>query len=193
MITYLTNTFEPYCVPESPSGFVELDMGCGKGLYTLALGERYPERTVLASDVMHGRLRRLNNKVEKRHLTNVHLLRASSLELISFQLEPQSVDRIHLLCPDPWPKEHHRVKRLVTHDFLCRLPRVLKVGGVLHMSTDHAPYFMEWLKMMEDITLFEPAPNGASDMEDVKTDFELQWNAQGIPVQHACWRLVRTW
>ncbi|MBP5638659.1 MAG: methyltransferase domain-containing protein, partial [Victivallales bacterium] len=131
MITILTNTWETYELPTGSSGIVELDMGCGKGAYTLALAERYPERLVLASDVMLGRLRRLNRKIEKRHLDNARCLRASSLELVSFQLPPQSIDRIHLLCPDPWPKDKHVVKRLVTNDFLCRIPRILKVGGIL--------------------------------------------------------------
>lgn len=193
MITILTNTYHLYELPASASGLVELDMGCGKGGYTLALAERYPERLILGSDVMLGRLRRIQGKVERRGLENVQLLRAASLQLVSFQLPPQSLDRIHLLCPDPWPKDKHQVKRLVTSDFLCRLPRVLKVGGILHASTDHAPYFEEWLKLIGYLDLFEPAPDGAADMADVKTEFEKQWNAQGKEVQHACWRLRRTW
>ena len=193
MITILTNTWETYELPPCASGIVELDMGCGKGAYTLALAERYPERLVLGSDVMMGRLRRLDRKMVKRHLDNAHCLRASSLELVSFQLPPQCIDRIHLLCPDPWPKDRHVVKRLVTNDFLCRLPRILKVGGILHMSTDHAPYFDDWLRLVGQISLFELAPGAADDMADVKTDFEKIWLEQGKEVQHICWRLKRTW
>ena len=193
MISIVTNTWELIELPVSGSGKVELDMGCGKGGFTLELGRRYPDRLVLGSDVMLGRLRRLNRKVEKQGLDNVRLLRAASLELVSFQLPPQSVDRIHLLCPDPWPKDRHQVKRLVTNDFLCRLPRVLKVGGILHMSTDHAPYFEEWLRLVGQIPLFEPAPDGAADMADVKTEFEKQWLEQGKTVQHVCWRLTHGW
>ncbi len=193
MITVLTNTWETYDLPPCESGIVELDMGCGKGAYTLALAERYPERLVLGSDVMMGRLRRLDRKMEKRHLANAHCLRAASLELVSFQLPPKCVDRIHLLCPDPWPKDRHAVKRLVTNDFLCRLPRILKVGGILHMSTDHAPYFDDWLRMVGQIPLFELAPGAADDMADVKTDFEKIWLEQGKAVQHVCWRLTRDW
>lgn len=193
MITVLTNTYELFELPACSSGKVELDMGCGKGAYTLALAERYPERLVLGTDVMMGRLRRLDRKIENRGLTNAHLLRASSLEMVSFQLPIQCVDRIHLLCPDPWPKDKHQVKRLVTSDFLCRLPRILKVGGILHMSTDHEPYFDVWNRLVSRLDLFEPAPGGADDMADVKTDFEKIWNSQGKAVQHMCWRLTRTW
>ena len=193
MITILTNTYQMYEPPAPPSGIVELDMGCGKGGYTLALAERYPDRLILGSDVMLGRLRRIERKIERRGLRNAQLLRAASLQLVSFQLPPQCVDRIHLLCPDPWPKDKHQVKRLVTSDFLCRLPRILKVGGILHASTDHAPYFEEWLRLIGHLDLFEFVFGVVDDMADVKTEFERLWNGQGKEVQHACWRLVRTW
>ena len=70
MITILTNTYQMYEPPAPPSGIVELDMGCGKGGYTLALAERYPDRLILGSDVMLGRLRRIERKIERRGLTH---------------------------------------------------------------------------------------------------------------------------
>ncbi|MBR6075494.1 MAG: methyltransferase domain-containing protein, partial [Victivallales bacterium] len=98
MITVLTNTWAPVELPESESGITELDMGCGKGKFTLALARRYPERLILGNDVMMGRLRRLDRKVERGGLVNMRLLRAASLELVAFQLPPRCIDRIHLLC-----------------------------------------------------------------------------------------------
>ena len=191
MIEILTNTYQLWEPPvDGQAGcLVELDMGCGKGSFTLALAERYPERLILGSDVMIGRLRRLDAKVERRGLGNVRLLRAESLTLAAFQLSPQSLDRLHLLCPDPWPKRHHRVRRLVCTDFLCRLPRILKPGGVLHLSTDHEPYFTDWLELFDRMPHFHSAPEAMADIADLKTDFELQWNAAGKTVRHVCFRL----
>ena len=164
-------------------------MGCGKGGFTLQLAGRYPERLVLASDVMIGRLSSMERKIQRLALDNLHLLRASNLALASFQLPPQSIDRIHLLCPDPWPKRHHQVKRLVCSDFINRLTRILKPGGILHLSTDHAPYFENWRKILARFPEFVDAPEGIADISDLKTDFEVQWLAQGIPVQHLSCRL----
>ncbi|MFA6930475.1 MAG: methyltransferase domain-containing protein [Lentisphaeria bacterium] len=185
----LTNTFHIFEFPARPGQLVELDMGCGKGSFTMALAQRYPERLILASDVMIGRLATFEKKSQQQALTNLLLLRASNLALASFQLPPQSIDRIHLLCPDPWPKRHHQVKRLVCTDFINRLTRILKPGGIVHLSTDHAPYFENWLKMFAQIADFVDAPDGIADIADLKTDFELQWNAQGIPVQHLARKL----
>ncbi|HOG49013.1 MAG TPA: methyltransferase domain-containing protein [Lentisphaeria bacterium] len=191
MIEILTNTYQLWEPPVdgNPDRQVELDMGCGKGRFTLALAERYPERLILGSDVMIGRLRRLEAKVKRRGLSNVRLLRAESLTLAAFQLSPQSLDRLHLLCPDPWPKRRHRVRRLVCTDFLCRLQRILKPGGVLHLSTDHELYFADWLELFDKMPHFHAAPEAMADIVDVKTDFELQWNAEGKIVQHLCFRL----
>ena len=145
---------------------------------------------MLGNDVMLGRLRRLDRKVERGGLSNLRLLRASSLEMIAFQLPPQCIDRIHLLCPDPWPKDKHEVKRLVCSDFLCRLRRVLKPGGILHMSTDHAPYFEAWHRFVGQLSWFERADGASDDVADIKTDFEELWLSQGKTVQHVNWRLV---
>lgn len=184
MLTFLTNTYHIHPLPPSPSGLVELDMGCGRGSFTLALARRYPERLVLGSDVMIGRLRGIERRAQAAGLGNLQLLRASNLALVQFQLPPRSIDRIHLLCPDPWPKRHHQIRRLVCTDFLNRLQRVLKPGGVLHMSTDYAPYFDDWQAMLGQLPAFVADESGSADVADLKTDFERQWTAQGMVVQH---------
>lgn len=166
----------------------ELDLGCGKGRFTLDLAARYPERTVLGADVMLGRLRKVARKAANRNLDNVELLRAANLELLAFQLPPASVRRAHLLCPDPWPKERHRDKRLVTTDFLCRLRRVLVPGGVLHLATDHEPYFVDWQRMLAALPFFVRDDAAIDDVADLKTDFELLWLKQGKPVPHMAFR-----
>ncbi len=186
----LTNTFFVFPLPVfSPDQLVELDMGCGKGGFSLALAQRYPERLILASDVMLGRLRLLEKKKLRRQLGNLELLRASNLALASFQLPPQSIDRVHLLCPDPWPKRHHRIKRLVCTDFVTRLTRILKPGGVLHLATDDRSYFESWLKIIGHFPCFHSAPEAIADIADLQTDFERQWTAQGLLVQHLAYRL----
>ena len=189
MIEILTNEYRQLALSEDVEG-VELDMGCGKGKFTLELAERYPRRLILASDVMMGRLRRIEQKGEHRKIPNVRLLRAESLQLAQFQLPYRAVDRIHILCPDPWPKEDKRpLRRLVSTAFLCALPRVLKSGGVLHLSTDHKPYFEAWTGMLAKIPFLVPDREGIADVRDLKTDFELQWEAQGKTVGHLAYRM----
>jgi len=188
MINILTNTYYIFPLPAKPGQIVELDMGCGKGKMALELAERYPDRLILASDIMMGRLGHVERAAARRDLYNIVILRATSLALTSFQLPPASVDRIHLLCPDPWPKKRHTGRRVICTDFLCRLSRILKPNGILHLSTDYAPYFEDWKKILATIPFFEAAPEALKDVADIKTDFELHWLEKGIPVRHMAWR-----
>ena len=173
------------------SGPIELDLGCGKGRFLLQLAERYPDRLVLGSDIMLGRLRRLARKVQRRGLNNVELLRAHNLELVGYQLPDSCIRRAHLLCPDPWPKARHRGKRLLTTDFLTRLARVLEPGGVFHMATDHAPYLEVLRNLLAALPFYRCSEQACEDVQDLKTDFELLWEAEGRTVPHLCFVRAR--
>ena len=190
MIEILTGTYQVIDPTRgrAPSA-LELDMGCGKGRLALELARRYPDRVVLASDVMLGRLRRIDRKATNRGLTNLALLRADNLDLASYLLPHACIDRIHLLCPDPWPKERHRIKRLVTTDFVGRLVRLLKPGGVLHMSTDHVPYLADWRRILALYPCLREAAAAIADIADIQTEFEVQWRAAGKDVPHLAFRL----
>ena len=69
-----------------PERRLEVDLGCGKGLLSLELARRYPDRLILGSDVMLGRLRRIERKRDRRGLENLVLLRADNLDLASYLL-----------------------------------------------------------------------------------------------------------
>ena len=78
-----------------------------------ALAARYPERRILAADVMLGRLRKVVKRLERSGSANWEVLRVEARMLIGRMLPDASLDRIHLLCPDPWPKGRHRGHRLL--------------------------------------------------------------------------------
>ncbi len=162
---------------------VELDLGCGKGGFLLELAERYPERTVVGAELMIGRLKRLLKKVEARELANVALLRAEAWEFVAFHLPDALFDRIHVLCPDPWPKARHRANRLVTSEFLGRITTKLRPGGVLHLATDDPPYFERFRAAVDGLPELTLDPDGIADIADIKTDFQRRWEEQGKSLQ----------
>ena len=110
---------------------VELDLGCGSGSFTAGLAKRYPDAKILAADVMIGRLRKLVRKNQRLDISNMQLLRVEARHLVSYMIPDGALDRLHILCPDPWPKERHKGHRLVTSDFLSQIHRVLKKGGIV--------------------------------------------------------------
>lgn len=174
-------------LPSMPGSFAELDLGCGKGDFAVALAARYPERTVFAADVMLGRLRKVARKSAAQNTqNNLIFLRVEARHLLSIIMPDSSLDRIHLLCPDPWPKMKHKGNRLLSSDFMMQLARVLKPGGVFHFATDDEPYLKLGMANVESSGLFTPGGE-ISDVADIKTEFERQWLAEGKTVTHIAW------
>ena len=184
-ITILTDVYTDINIPGGC--VVELDLGCGKGAFTTALAEKYPDRLIFAVDVMLGRLRKLLKRNLRCNVNNIQLLRAEAWYLVGEALPDLAIDRLHLLCPDPWPKEKHKGNRMVSTEFLGRLHNKLKENGVFHFSTDDNNYFRQAVKTISESNLFKRDDEQIVDIQNVKTDFEKRWNEQGLTVNHCSW------
>ncbi|MCP4179037.1 MAG: methyltransferase domain-containing protein [bacterium] len=166
---------------------VELDLGCGKGSFTTKLAEKYPERLIYAVDVMLGRLRKLHKRNERSEIKNMYLLRCEAWHLINQSIPDSSLNRIHILCPDPWPKTRHKGNRLVSSEFVGRLYNKLKKNGVFHFSSDDVPYFTLAQDVLSKSELFIRDDSRLNDISGIKTDFEERWNDMGLEVFHSAW------
>jgi len=174
--------------PVTPDQLVELDLGCGKGSFTVKLAQRYPERMIFAADVMIGRLRNLVRKKQRQNIPNLELLRVEARMLCGLMIPDGMLHRIHILCPDPWPKGRHRANRLLCSDFMTHLHRILRPGGMFHFATDDRVYLDAVTTLVDESGIFEAWPAGLEDIKDIKSDFEVRWLAQGKPVDHFIWR-----
>jgi hypothetical protein len=94
-------------------------------------------------------------------------------------LPEASVSRIHLLCPDPWPKFKHRRRRLVQIPFLEAVKAALRPGGEFLFMTDHEGYFEEACGKIHESGLFVIAPWEEDSFFYPKTDFQIQWEGEG--------------
>lgn len=166
---------------------VELDMGCGKGTFTTELARRHPERVVLAADVMSGRLRKLVKRNLRDGIGNMVVIKSEARMLIGRLLPDGLVARLHILCPDPWPKGRHRGNRLLSSDFMTQIHRILKPGGVWHFSTDDPAYLEAVRCGVAASGLFREEPSWLADIADIKTDFEMLWSSEGKSVHHHSW------
>lgn len=177
-------------MPDFSFPHAELDLGCGKGDFAVALAQRKPDTAVFAADVKLGRLRKVvrksrNDAIEDR----VIFLRVEARHLLTIILPDEFLDRIHILCPDPWPKAKHSGNRLLSSDFMMHIARVLKKGGIFHFSTDDMPYLAAVRRNVSESGLFEEAgADVLADVADIKTEFETQWLAEGKTVTHLAWR-----
>lgn len=170
---------------------IELDLGCGTGDLALALAERKKDSLIFAADIQINRIRKVARKGKRAGFDNLHCFRVEARHLVSIILPDGCLDRLHILCPDPWPKARHSGHRLMSADFMMQISRVLKKDGILHFATDDEPYMAATVKNIMESGLFERLGNEAlADIEDVKTEFERQWLAQGKPVPHTAWRKI---
>ena len=176
------------CLETGKAVFRELDLGCGKGGFTRELSSKYPERTILAADIMIGRLRRLEKRIKATGISNIELLRIDAWNLIGYTLPDESVDRIHILCPDPWPKAKHKQYRLLSSEFIGRMLRVMKRNGSVHFATDDRNYFESVEKLFRCNTAYKREDSLISDIAEIRSDFEKKWVANGTGVTHAAWR-----
>lgn len=180
---------EDYFSEINPTSFylndapLEIDLGCGDGKFTLDMAEHYPDRNFLAIERLLGRVRKVCRGAEKRGLKNVRVLRLESLYTLQWLLPESCVSRLHLLCPDPWPKAKHHRRRLFQEPFLEAMVRVLKPGGELLFKTDHDEYF-EWSEEhLDAFAGLEKLAWADDEFFYPKTDFQLQWEAEGKRLQ----------
>lgn len=173
-----------------PARPLEVDLGCGDGTFVAGMAERFPERNFLGVERMLGRVDKTLRKIQARGLSNARILRLESSYTVAWLLPRASVTRLHLLCPDPWPKKAHAPRRLVNQDeFLDGLTRVLIPGGEFLLKTDDRPYFEDALASLEkrqhQFTRLD-WPEDAFFYQT--TDFEKGWLNLGRSINRARWR-----
>ncbi len=157
---------------------VELELGSGDGGFILERSRQHPEGNFLAVERLLGRSRKIAKRIMREERTNLKVLRLESSYVVERLCQPHSLDVIHIMFPDPWPKKRHHKRRLIQPSFLKLMQQALVPGGTVRFSTDHEEYFA-WANEIWD---------AASDWKDIElwdyasdpmTEFQQQWEAQG--------------
>lgn len=121
-----------------------LELGCGKGEYTINLAEIYPQSLFFGIDVQGERMWAGVRQAQSKQLSNAYFLRAQVEDLLDFFPE-KSVEDIWINYPDPFPKDKHAKKRLTSPRFLEIYRKLLTASGVVHLKTD-SPELYEYTK-----------------------------------------------
>lgn len=168
-----------------PGRALEVDLGCGDGSFLVEMAKHYPERDFIGVERLLGRVRKVCRKVTRAGLTNAKVLRLESRYVVEWLLPESTVSRLHLLCPDPWPKLRHHRRRLVQTEFLDAVLRVLEPGGEFLFMTDHEEYFLWAVEKVTAHGGFERLDWEETSFFYPKTDFQQLWESEG----KAMWRL----
>jgi tRNA (guanine-N7-)-methyltransferase len=132
-----------------------LELGCGKGEYTIGLAAKNPNKSFIGIDLKGNRIWRGAKTAIEEKMENVAFLR-TRIENIESCFSANEVDEIWITFPDPQPQKKRIKKRLTSPNFLNRYRKILKPKGWLHLKTDNAPlyeYTIETLEELEFIVL----------------------------------------
>lgn len=112
-----------------------LELGCGKGEYSVELAKKYPDKNFIGIDIKGARFWRGAKTAIQENITNVAFLR-TQIELIEFAFAENEVDEIWITFPDPQIKYKRTKHRMTNSEFLKRYKKVLKPEGVINLKTD---------------------------------------------------------
>jgi len=126
-----------------------LELGCGKGEYTLAMAALYPAKNFIGIDIKGNRLWVGAQKALSENLLNVSFLR-TRIDFIESFFAPNEVDEIWITFPDPQPQSNRKRKRLTSPLFLNRYKNFLKPEGIIHLKTDNAQLYAYTLEVIEN-------------------------------------------
>ena len=128
---------------------VIMEIGSGMGEATAQIAKANPEVGYVAVEMHSPGLAALLILINQMELENIKLIREDATYLLANRIPDNSVDGIHLLFPDPWPKNRQHKRRMVQSEFIEMVGRKLKPGGFIHIATDWQPY-ADWIKVRFD-------------------------------------------
>ena len=167
-----------------------LEIGCGKGRFTLDTAKENPECMLIAVEKVEDAMVIAMERVVEADAKNVRFISIDALKLREM-FSPGEVDRIFINFCDPWPKSRDAKQRLTAPSFLRLYADALPVGGQIHFKTDNTPLF-DWSIgrfTEEGWTLSEVTHDlHQNGIVGVVTDYEAKFVAEGMKIN----RLVAT-
>lgn len=174
---------------------ITVELGCGRGEYSVGLAGRFPERNYIGVDVKGDRLWKGSSMAVEASLTNVGFLRTQIVDIESF-FTPGEVDEIWLTFPDPRPKKRDVKRRLTSPRFMDSFKKILKPGQYFRFKTDNTPLFdytLDQIGMRNDIDDLKYThdlynSNLREECFDIKTRYEEMFSAKGEKIKYLRFR-----
>lgn len=177
----------------SNSNPIVVELGCGKGEYTVGLAKSNPEKNFIGIDIKGARLWKGAKEVTEDEVDNARFLR-TEIENLSQIFGEKEIEEIWITFPDPQMQKTR--KRLTSTRFLEQYSKLLKPGGVIHLKTD-SPFLYEYTKRLIEKNGLEMMENtedlygsGMADpVSSIKTFYETQWLSRGKKIKLLSFRL----
>ena len=174
---------------------ITLELGCGKGEYTVALAQLFPDQNFIGIDIKGARMWRGAKESLQKELKNVAFIR-TDIEFIPFFFDENEVSEIWLTFPDPQMKKVK--KRLTSTRFMQLYKQFLIPNGVIHLKTD-SPFLYTYTSEMIHVNKlnlnFKTYDLYHSDVFydkilSIKTFYEQQWIDRGLTIKYIKFQLT---
>lgn len=167
---------------------IELEIGSGNGQFLIEVAKANPDKLVVGCEIDWIRIKKTVKRCEDRGLKNVRL-HYGKAELFLEWFQPESMDKVYLNFPDPWPKKrHHKHRFLFDPKTLDKVHEKLKTQGRFYFVSDHQEYFFfgleERLKVHKGLTC--PFEKGyVPELEGYfSTLYEEKFKSEGKPIYY---------
>jgi tRNA (guanine-N7-)-methyltransferase len=162
---------------------VEIEIGSGRGTFLVHRARARPDLNFIGIEWSREFWLHAADRMARWGLSNVRLLRTDAEVFFRKRVPDDSLLRVHIYFPDPWPKLRQKKRRLIKPGFIATVHRKLRVGGELALVTDHRDYArqIEWVVLAQRglATVPFPRTHGAQEDELVGSNFERKYIAQG--------------
>lgn len=132
---------------------LDVELGCADAKFSFDLARHDPQRWVVGLEIREAWVERNQARAEREGLANLGFGYVNLNVDLERVFPPDSVQRFHLLFPDPWFKKRHRKRRVVDEALCACVVRQLRLGGELHVATDIWDLGLDALSVLEDVDL----------------------------------------
>jgi len=178
---------------------IVLELGCGKGEYTVALARKYPEKNFIGVDIKGARIWVGATDALQNKLTNVAFLR-TRIEFICSCFAKDELSEIWITFPDPQPKGSRENKRLTSDSFLSSYSEILQPKGIIHLKTDSESLFEYTCELIKYnnfrvLACTEDLYHSGyvDDILSVQTYYEKMFMDKGFTIKYLKFTLEKDW
>jgi len=172
---------------------IVLELGCGKGEYTVGLAKLNPNINYVGIDIKGARMWRGARTAKDDNMNNVAFVR-TRIDLINSFFAPEEISEIWITFPDPQPKKSH--KRLTSSRFLGYYQKFVKNDGIINLKTDSAELYAYTKKVVELNQLEVLADTDdlyrstiVDEILSIRTFYEQQFLGKGKPITYLRFKL----
>lgn len=171
------------------------EVGAGSGWFFTSLAEMHPDKRLIAMERSRMRGRRLVHRTRRTGLPNIHGFRGNAIGAMIHEVPTESVERLYILYPCPWPRNSQRKNRWYLHPLMNHFFRCLKPGGLMIWASDQeffineAHYVCVDKYALTELAWGKISPNPYNHIDQFpngRTKFEFTFMQQGLP----CYELI---